>query len=88
MAHNTRQFSYEEIYDLTEQKGSVRINVDDSWRHGTRQTYVVPHEGKFWQFTVRVHTTEGWEEEPVTATEVFSTEVVITKTEWNPVVYD
>lgn len=62
----------EEALDLVEEKDAVLLKIE-KWRHGTRDTYIVPKDGKFWKFTVRCHSSEGWDQDgndKFTATQV------------------
>lgn len=59
----TIQIPREEALDLFDEGKLIRIAIDDTWRHGTRQTFIIEKDNKFYKFVVRVHTTEGWEDE-------------------------
>jgi hypothetical protein len=54
------------------------------WRHGYRETRVVPFEGKHYRIEVSVHHEEGDQDRaPYTATEVHQVEKTVTA--WEPV---
>lgn len=75
------QFTREQCFELIEEDSAVRTDVDPSYRHGTYETYVVPFDGKFYQFTVSVHSQEGWDDfDTVDAYEVKQVQVMTT--EW------
>ena len=50
-----------QIMDFLEEDLTEHIDTDNSYRHGTFETYVVPYEGKFYEFTVSCHHSEGLE---------------------------
>lgn len=74
------KFTKEQAADLTEEDGAENTNSDTSYRHGSYETYVVPFNGKFYQFTVSCHHEEGWDDfDDVDAVEVEKVEVITTK---------
>jgi hypothetical protein len=58
----TIQLSKDELRELMEDDRSENTESDTSWRHGSYETYVVPYNGKFYEFTFQRHTQEGWED--------------------------
>lgn len=78
------KFSHEQACELVEHIHAVNTNSDTSYRHGSYETYVVPFDGKYYEFTVSVNNNEGWDSfDMVDAYEVAPFEVVVT--EWRMV---
>ena len=50
-----RDFFYEEKVDV------IHVESDNSYRHGTYETYVIPYEDKHYMITLSRHHEEGLE---------------------------
>lgn len=79
------KFTKDQIWYMLEDMDTKVIDIDSTWRHGTRETFVSMFEGKYYRYTLERHHSEGIEiyGDYVEATEVEQVEVVTT--EWRAV---
>jgi hypothetical protein len=76
-----RKFTESEIRDQ-----DLESIETESWRHGTRQTFVFEHEGSHWMFTTEVSYDDGLQlYGPTEATQVHQVEETVTRKVWKPV---
>lgn len=75
------KFTFDQALELVEDPHAINTNSDTSYRHGSYETYVVPFDGKYYEFIVSVSKDGGWDSfDTVVAYEVYEVEVV--STEW------
>lgn len=72
----------EEVHEVIE---TGKVIGADSWRWGTAKTYVFERDGKHFKTTIRLHATEGFQDETASAIEVTPVDKIVTVTEWVPV---
>jgi hypothetical protein len=69
----------EEVHEVIETGDKI---ATESWRWGTASTYVFERDGKHYKTTIRLHSTEGFQDETASAIEVTPVDKVVTVREW------
>ncbi len=71
----------EEVHEVVETGTKI---ATEAWRWGTASTYVFERDGKHFKVIIRLHSSEGFQDETATAIEVMPVDKVVTVREWVP----